>query len=239
MNFRSNRPRRESPRNTQTVRKEPRLSLNALSEYLTAAAGRRKSILREQKKPQTFRQVYYREPEYGIARSFATNTDGPLDAAVAKLKAIKPANKKEPIRIDTCLEAIALIREWRASGEAPVFSTAKIPAKASTPLKVGEVTISVRPELLVFNASGDLVGCVKLYFSKSDRLTEERAKYAATILHQYVQETLGAGANADPRECHVIDVFGKKVWTASRTYNKRRQDVTDACGEIEVRWPGL
>jgi hypothetical protein len=108
--------------------------------------------------------------------------------------------------------------------------------KPSKMMKVGAVDISVRPDALVVDKAGDAVGCLKLYLGKGP-LDKERAAYAAAILHQYAEDTLGAGKRADSGSCFVLDVFNRKIYAAPKSFKKRRADVVDACVDIALLWP--
>lgn len=222
------------------VRNEPRITLNALAEYLTAAAGRRRTIVTEQKRPKGFQVVYYREAEDAIAQCLAAGgTDQrPLDSVLRRLRGGGGRNAWEQSRRDAGVEAVEAFRRWLDDPSADLGRVRSAPP-APRLLNVGSVSVSVRPELLVLDDDDNVVGGVKLYLSKNEALTEERARYSGTILHQYVQGPLGADARADWRRCYVLDVFKGRRWNASRTYTRRRQDVAAACAEIEVLWPRL
>jgi hypothetical protein len=49
------------------VREQPRVSLNQLTEYLVANSARRKRIVEQQKRPNTFQVIYYQE---GVTPTF-------------------------------------------------------------------------------------------------------------------------------------------------------------------------
>lgn len=98
-----------------------------------------------------------------------------------------------------------------------------------------DVTVSVRPELLIESPDGKTTGGVKLYFSKSAPLSEERARYSGAILQMAIEAV--RNSQADYRKCLILDVFAQRRHQAPRTSQRRRQDVEAACAEISAIWP--
>jgi hypothetical protein len=225
------------PIRPQAVREAPRMGIHALAEYIVSSPAAGRSIVAEQKKPKDFKVIYYGRPENAIARCLASGgkDQTALDATVRELRAQTPTKKYGLQRRDTGLEAIGAFRELLKSLDVDLTGV-RLPRQRFEPMKTAGVEISVRPELLVVDADDKLVGAIKLYFSKADPLTDERARYTATILHQFVGDALGAGSASDWRRCYVIDVFGRKVWTASRTFTRLRKEVAAACANIKDVW---
>ena len=221
----------------QLVRDTPRVSVHALSEYLTADAARRRAIVEEQKRPKDFRVIWYARAERAIAGFLATggNTAAPLDAAVRELRNQRPTTAPALRRRDTCLQAIESFR--RSIDKLDLdFSGFKRSGQKFEAMNLAGVSVSVRPELLVTEASGRVVGAGKLYFSKADPLKEDRAGYLTTVLHQFVEEDLGAGAQANASRSFVLDVFPGRVWRAPGSFSRRRRVVSAACAELALTW---
>ncbi len=55
--------------------KEPRISLNKLCEFMTANVTRQRSIIRDQKFPQDYKKVYYKEAQESVAHYLASNLE--------------------------------------------------------------------------------------------------------------------------------------------------------------------
>ena len=223
---------------TPKVRAAPRIALNALADYMTAPAGKRRSIVVDQKRPKAFRLAYYSDAEAAIVTAIAAQDrkEGILDAAVRRLTGADPPRKWDRERRDTCLQAIEAFRNLlRAAGLADVSPLRRAPQRPRL-LAVSGLEVSVRPELVLAADATPPTGALKLYLSKVDPLSEERAKYAATVLHQYVADVLGSDGRVDPDQCHVLDVFARKLFTAPRRFQRRRQDVAAACAEFVSVW---
>jgi len=220
----------------QKVRDLPRVSLNVLSEYLVASPNRRRRLIEEQKKPRTFRVAYYSEAEESITAYLITGDLAELQRGLERIKIQEGDTDWEITRKLTCADAI------RSSMNLKLEFSEGYKAKRSlnrAQLSIGQVSVSVRPEaLLSHGASGSgKLGGIKLYISKSERMTEERARFAGAVLLRYLAE-LHRGV-VDYRHCFVVDVFAGKVFIAPRTLKRRWQDVEAACREIALHWDSV
>lgn len=120
--------------------------------------------------------------------------------------------------------------------------TLAVGANDQASLSIAAVEISVRPEVTVtaVGRNGQTVaGAIKLYFSKNNPLDENSGVYVATTVHQFADGYLTETADADYRRCQVIDVFGGEIYTAPRSFVRRRNDIEAACEEIARAWPVL
>jgi hypothetical protein len=184
--------------------------------------------------------TYYDEVEEAITKYLASQREdaNALDEVVAVLTPESHLKEWEQTRRATCMDAIETFRSF--SGDLPLGNVvAKKAPENPRRLHLNGVSISVRPELhLVLPGEGKpKIGAIKLYFSKNEALSEDRARYAATVLHQHVETQYPNAGLADYRMCLVLDVFAKKYYAAPRTYKRKRQDIEAACGEIARAWP--
>jgi len=210
--------------------------LNALAEYLTAPAGRRRSIISEQKNPKTFRVAYYAEAEDAIVGALAGGSGADhLDRGRAKVLALPKSKEWEVARRDTQLQAIEAARAFMLTDQAATLHPLRMVRQKTNPMTIGVVSVSVRPELVVQSNQGVAVGAVKLFFSKTSALTEERARYAGAILQVFIENLNPRGA-VEYRKCLVLDVFARHLYSAPRTHQRRRQDIDAACAEIAAIW---
>lgn len=210
--------------------------MNALAEYLTASAGRRRAIITEQRSPKTFRVAYYADAEDAIVGAIAGQlSQAPLDAGRAKILVAPVSKQWDMARRDTQLDAIEAVRTFLQSAAADSLRDLALARRRTSPLLVGGVAVSVRPDLLVEATPGEVVGAVKLFFSKTAVLNDERSRYAGAILQMAVESLKGA-QGVDHRRCLVLDVFAGRIHQAPRTSRRRRQDVEAACSEIETMW---
>jgi hypothetical protein len=225
----------------QIERADPRIGVNALAQYLVAPAGKRRRIISEQKRPKTFQVVYYDPAIDPICEFLAGNIDheelllrrkAVIDAPVAKDWGAQ--------RNESCGKAIRAI-----ATAAPRLLLEELEVKRAMDqppkLLIGAVQVSVRPELYLIRAGSDdepaQRGYLKLYFSKNEPLSSEVGEYIAAILHQYAEMRLAKKGGCDRRLCRVLDVFTGKFHLAPKAIKRRREDIAEACREIETMWP--
>lgn len=219
---------------SQRMRRSPRFSLNALSEYLVASAARRRKLIEEQKHPKQFQVTYYGSAEEAIAEFLVMRDRHVLDDALGRLRLESGLSEWERGRRVTCAEAIRAF----AQIESLPFEhlNPRYGPKRPRGLGIRALTVGVRPEVLLVSHEDPthVVGAVKLYISKSQPLSDARARFAGAILHRYVSDMYSRSAHY--KSCFVIDVFRRKIHTAPRTYKRHWQDVEAACSEIALWW---
>ena len=225
-----------------SIRKSPRVTINALAEYLIASATRRRRIVSDQKQPKSFQVTYYSEAQEAISRFLANGfiSERPLDEAIRDLRMLPSGSDWEMTRRQNCIEAIERFR--MAGGHFPFSDfNASLGPPSAKKLLVGKVAISVRPEILFFvgTRQGQKSGGCKLYFRKDQALSEDQGRYAATVLHLYLTEVEAPREPCHFSTCVVADVFAGKFFQAPRTFKKRRHDVEAACEEIHRAWAFL
>ena len=222
------------------VNHDPKMSLNSLGEYLTVGPGRRKTIIKNQKFQSTFITARYSEAEGAIADHIASSMDDNqplLDTYSDLVNRVHSSDWKEQ-NAELCTDAIDsyadMVNELSLKGAVPVRNEPKPPK-----MFLAGVTISVRPEILLQNKAGELVGAIKLYFRKTKELNADTGKKIATVLRRYLIDELDGGGTIQPSKCLVVDIFGGQVHQAPAAYKRIMTDVESACEEIAVRWPSI
>jgi hypothetical protein len=227
---------------TDTTRRAPRISVNKLGEYMTATPLRRRRIVQDQKRPKGFILPRYNEAQDAITKYLIGGKQdaGLLLSEIARLNLAPSATEWESSRKRLASEAmqsfLAMSEEIDLDGLG-----ATLGGNSQPRLSIGGLEISVRPEILLSGTDRHgrpTAGALKLYFSKTNPLTQDSAGYIATAVHAFVEAHMQP-AHADARNCRVIDVFGQKVYTAPRGSSRRRGDLAAACEEIARAWEQL
>jgi hypothetical protein len=216
----------------------PRISVNKLGEYMTATPARRRSIVRDQRRPKGFLVPRYNEAHAAV---IAYLTGAERDPAVVlreaqRLRAAPPDSAWQAQRNQLCGEALAAFLE-----AADLLPPARYVRGAPRPplVNYGEVAVSVRPELVLRGADrrgAPTVGALKLYFSKTAPLTAEAGGFIAAAVADFAEQALALDAAVDPKLCLALDVFARRLYRASRQRAQRRQDLIAACDEIARAW---
>lgn len=226
---------------TTRVRKAPRISLTKLGEYMTAGAARRRSIVRDQKRPRAVIVARYNTARRAIVDHLAAGgvDNNALIDTIEDLEARSGANPSKWHAQDQLLSVEALDAFLEVNLPLDRWAVRRCPGDPPK-LQIGGVQISVRPDLLIRGHDRDgapWFGAVKVHISKGFPLCEAAAQYTATMLHLWVEQHLAtADEPANHAACLVLDVFAQAVWTAPRSNQRRRADVAVACEEIALRW---
>ncbi len=226
------------------VRKQPRISVNKLGEYLVATPARRRRIVHDAKFPTTFMVARYRSAESAIADWICTGgTDDLLLAqAMATLSTGEPGSQFAKSRRDSCLEALTHASKLGERLQLPTGRVAYIRTSTSTPLVFGDVDVSVRPEVLILTGQSDerRLGGIKLYFSKQHPLTQQSADYITTLLWQCLAiRSAHENWQLDLDQIKLIDVFAGEVFTLPKAHKQRLTEIAAACEEIGQRWDAV
>ncbi|MEI8234152.1 MAG: hypothetical protein WCH57_05645 [Verrucomicrobiota bacterium] len=233
-----------SDRAEQKIRTTPRVSINKLAEYLGSSKPlRRRTILMEQKFPQEFVTARYKEAFDAIVDFFVdpNHDEDRIHRVIERIQA-RPAHNENQITTKK-VNVQALKHFLKALPKLPLGSyTFRRASEKTALLNVAGVDISVRPELeLVVNERGGGVsyGLLKLYVGKTYPLDDDIAAYVGTTVHQYGESHFPAPSNVSYKHCYVLDVFRERIYSAPKSFVKRRRDIEAACAEIEAQWANL
>jgi hypothetical protein len=110
------------------------------------------------------------------------------------------------------------------------------PPKKPKYLDYSGVHVSVRPEVVVSTRRSEYIGCIKLYLTKNVRLKDQDADFLCAVLNHYTDRYLSADHSGNPKACMVIDVFGQKIFTASKNVPLHAGKIRKSCEEIREIW---
>lgn len=167
------------------VRSNPRVSVNKLGEYMVAKPARRLSIIRNQKRPADFIVAYYSQAEDAIAESIIQNH--PLGFIESQIQALekKPVSSDwDATRKSICVEALDYFSSFAKDATFGAYRCTR-GATDQPKTAIGGLTVSVRPEVLLLNEQNEVVGAVKLIFSKGRTAEVEEVEYIGAVLNHY------------------------------------------------------
>ena len=226
---------------TGTVRIKPRMSINKLCEYLVCQKPlRRQSIILGQKYPQDYIVNHYADATRVLTECIEQKFDE--DFVAKRLHSLETKFVRTPHSsqcLQDCISAVKqglILKADLPLDDASFFATK--PAETAS-FKMGEVEVSVRPEVFVKVATGKRagqIGAIKLVFSKTNPLNEDALAFDATLLYLYMKEGFGE-ANVSREHCIVVDIFAHKVVSAPASFKSRMREIEAACNEIARAWP--
>jgi hypothetical protein len=217
-------------------RRDPRISINKLGEYLTATPSRRRKIIRDQRFPPPFQVARYADAERAIVQYVRSDGDDRvLVAALDQLTGRQPNTPWERNQIDLCQEAIVAFLEI---DDLDVSSFELIEPCGPPTLTFANVSVSVLPNLDLASSKARR-GALKLYFAKTHPLDDAAAEYICAVTHRHAEERNGGAGTADHRSVFVVDVFARRVFDCPKATTRRLRDVEAACEEIAAGWASL
>jgi hypothetical protein len=221
------------------------ISVNKLAEFIVKRSARQRQIVYDRKYPDPDFNMgnYHREVREAVSRYLA---DGAIDPSIIRsaLKSLRqqPTDKiGTGRRINANIDALESFSEMLDEIDLDDFEVT-LGEHAAKKLVFHNVEVSVRPEMILRKKvkGKNLVGAIKLHFSKTFPHTEESAGYVAAVLQEYLDVHLVEdGEIVHPPSCFVIDTASKRVYRGVKATTKRMQDVEAACQHIRALWESL
>ncbi|TGE23571.1 hypothetical protein [Hymenobacter metallicola] len=240
----------------QSTEREPRISVNKLADYLaTPSTTKRRSILREQKFPKEseFKTTYYNEAKQPIKKCFTTSEFelSAVNKMINKLRneiidliANPPETAdqqgKHKIKIqrkESCLEALEIFLDNTTILDQ--YKEHKFTNNIYTNwIEINGVKISVEPDIIItgHKRKKPYTGAIKLYFSKSNKITKDMGKTISSMLYEHIKEFSN---DADNKHCFVYDVINTTIYSASTSYTTKIKEIQAACEDISAIWPTI
>lgn len=224
---------------TFTAVKEPRLSAKMLCEYAEASALTRATIIKDCKFHKPFISARYNDAEEFATEYFSKAIDYPetLKRQGEDLKK-KSLNLLDETKAKNALAcSYALGQLFKMSEQLDIFRSYILRAEdnKSRKMKLGEVQISIRPELMICdNVELNYCGFIKFYFGKTKPLTKTIAENMACLGKYYFKHQEGLDFNS--KQCFVIDVCANRIYTAPKTFKRTIAQLEACCFEIKDRW---
>jgi len=225
------------------VVKQPKISAKQLCEYAEATANGRLSILKacKIKKPGIIAiSRRYNEAEELIC-TFMAHSRGFFSVLKDYAKDLKKKSStkidKEKENLEACAEALEAFYQLDAKVQhqfADMLLRCTLSDRTHK-FMLGNVTISIRPELMTSADSGlSECGFVKLYFGKTTALTKTMGENMATLGKYYFQHV--RKKDFERENCIVIDVFAGQIYHAPKAEKRTLKNLEACCAEIADRW---
>jgi hypothetical protein len=215
-------------------RENPRISINKISEYVTALPSRRRTIIKQQKRPPSFIVPYYKDAETTVVE-YLTSPEVQaewLDLKIQELSNKSVSTEWEENRRNICIDALDSFVEFMEEldfGNLSCIIGEPKPEK----LNIAGVQISVRPEIYLIDKDRNVKGCVKLVLGKGREVSADEAGYTGVCLQRWMMEKFNVSNN---KTCFLIDIFGGVCHIAPKAYRKKMSDIEAACEEIVRAW---
>ncbi|MCB1469073.1 MAG: hypothetical protein KDK08_18465 [Rhizobiaceae bacterium] len=222
----------------------PRISVNALTQYLSAPPDQRRRIVALQKQPATFMVNYYEPAANVIAKALCDlgSAEAVLSTAVDELYSRSAANDFDAHRLPNNAEAVdafATVLDDLAELIPDTLTLSRTSTRFPK-LQYHGVDVSVFPEVTIrgsYPRHGQVVGGINLFFAKDERrrLDGETARVPSALISELLA-LHGGGAKVIGKLCLTADVFGGQIHAAPVAYKTTMRRVSSACEEIAMWW---
>lgn len=223
-----------------TPRKNPRISVNKLAEYLDANSTRRRKIVFDAKYPSSFVTTRYKDARE-IMKEFLLNhrNEDIVMAGIDTLTGKTPETDFQANDQQLSIDALEKMLETDLS----VLDGCELSwyEEPNPLIAIGGVEISVNPDVKIYkNISGiNNVGALKLHIIK-DSLSEESQNIVGVMLQDFsIKYFKDNDTVVNPKLCISFDVFGKKLQCCPTGYKLRMNRIEAACEEIALWWDKL
>jgi hypothetical protein len=215
-----------------------------------ALPSRRREIVDEQKNPlaNKFITTQYANARRALIAYFATNCtdESILDNEIERLQEqIDTIKEKDPRKLKNRINKFKneqdALNAFKGLSEQMDLRGIRFSKTIRRPkhLNFSGVDLSIAPEILVTTKDWEIIGCIKFYFKKNDRLKEDVADFLCAILNHYADTHLSPNHRAKPEACMVIDVFRHRAFRASKNAPLHRDRIRSSCKEISEIWPTI
>lgn len=221
-------------------KKNPRISINKLAEYLEANSARRKKIVHDAKYPENYIVTRYKDARDTIKKYIIGGGDEDIILEkLDQLTEIKPDTDFQEQDLKLSIEALELFLDFDISAlvgcEIHEYDENKF-------IKVSGVEISVNPDLIVKKKIGKIVnvGSIKIHISKSNPLNSNSQKIVGVMLHNYINDyVLKKGEVANEKLNLSFDIFQNTFEYCPSAIKVRLRQIEAACEEINLWWEKL
>jgi hypothetical protein len=211
-----------------------------VGEYVEASSARKKSIIRNQKKPKKFLFARYASAKSAIKNYFAKEE---FDPVCVKAKINELAKKVCTTDFQNndrkCqIEALESFLSTNLDDELKRFTFERFKSDKKS-IDINGLTIGISPDLIIRGEidGKKVVGAIKLHFSKGGVFKRSSGRIAATGLYRFIQDII---IEEDeillPQLCIVLDVFEQKTHQAPEKIDFYMKKFIETCNEIVDLW---
>lgn len=216
------------------------ISINQFADFYNGTEAKKKSIIRQQKTPNTFKVSYYQMCKARIKKSLEKKGD--VQPVLDGINELHKRLLTKPRQINdrtVSLEAMEKFLKLQIPKILKEFDYEILKKPEIRIINLRGVDVIVSPDLIIKMVIDEKVhyGGVKLHVAKSSRFNAKQQRYVATAIHNYL-ETVVANDNEVvlPEMCLSVDVFGDGIISAPNDPSLYLKDMEVICEEIKRLW---
>lgn len=218
-----------------TTRKNPRLSINKLAEYMISDVLRRRQIVKDAKNPPAFKYTRYSEARETIKAFMCSGYDEQVVDDGIRFQNTRATDSDW--QIDDVRNSIYALEQVRDMA-LPVLPGCRLESFAdeNTLVNLRGLDISVYPDLTVRNTKTGRMGAVKIHIARTSPLDVSALEYIATMLKYFYLNKGHKEKEIDDSLCIAVDVFKDNFTAAPKAYKRTISRISAACEEIVLWW---
>jgi hypothetical protein len=218
---------------------DAKISMNPLCEFVFASTKKKATLVRNQKKPITYRVARYRLAKSRMVKFIKNGFSyDEIISGINDLQAKQCLTEFQRNDRNTSIEALRLFLELQFPKDFDKLKCSFVPIEQKE-IVVDGVLIIISPDLILrWEKDGKkYIGGIKFHISKSSKFDYEKASFAAGLLYLYLQKKVaGPDEIVDSSSCLCVDVFSTRICSTPRDKSEFSIKLKDACHEIKLLW---
>lgn len=216
------------------------ISINQLADFSKGTDAKKRSIIRQQKTPNTFKVAYYQLAKARIKKSLANNGDiDPILKGIDELKKRKPEKKRQ---INDRIVSLEAMQRFIAMQLPSILKDSEyeiIKKVDSKSVIMNGVEIIISPDLIIKAKINDkiYIGGIKLHISKGNVFDIKQQTIVSNSINNYLKNIVAQENEIVlPELCLSLDLFGYGIISSSENTDKSIKDIEVICEEIKTMW---
>jgi hypothetical protein len=215
------------------------ISINPLADFSIASDAKRRSIIQNQKKPDTFKVSWYQLARARMKSTLAKKGDvTPILEGINQLKAKIPTKTRQINDRQVSLEAMERFLHMKLPNVLNGINYEVIKTESKS-IKIKGVEVIVSPDIIIKAIIDDVtyVGAVKIHISKSNVFDNNQLRFIASTIYMYLDEVFDNEEYVVmPELCLAIDIFGSRIVNAPKIIDSEINNIEVICQEVKDVW---
>ena len=216
------------------------ISINQLADFSKSTLANKRSIINQQKMPNTFKTAWYQLAKARIKKVIANKGDiKPVLDGIEELKRRTVTKKRQVNDRIVSLDALQRFVSFQIPSLLKNYDYKVLKNVESKSIFIKGVEVIVSPDLIIEIDIDNkkYLGALKTHISKGKKFDRKQQLYVATALHKYLEsEVAKNGEIVLPELCLSIDIFGEGIVTSPVNISDKIKDMEVICEEVKKMW---
>lgn len=216
------------------------ISINQLADFSNGTDAKKRSIIKQQKTPNSFKIAYYQLPKARIKKAMANKGNiQPVLDGINELKGRTPTKQRQINDRIVSLDAMQRFVSMQIPSLLKDYDYKVLKNIESKSTFIRGVEVIISPDLIIeIEINGKkYLGAIKTHISKGNAFDYKQQSYVASMLQKYLKTEIAKnGELVLPELCISIDVFGSGIVTSPEDISAKIRDIEVMCEEIRIMW---